>query len=420
MRQKAQPDYQHRRRQQPAYQHRRRQQPDYQHRRRQQPAWTPTCESGWTRSGQSCFRFFSQKLPYTSAASLCDQHSATLAIVRSQAENNVVASLAGSSSANWIGLGLNRDGALRWPDGTTATYQARWHEKPSGFGSGGECVRIMGAEHSWKPGQWDNWDCSKPTSSVCSKATQGSPRPIHEPSYVERRVLDRRGSRVACEQKSHRTFPECQLSSFSSCNGEVWYGRGDHWMHRTVQGNFDCNNKFFGKDPFPMQAKECICHKVAAQHAPNVNALAAFFKTRDGLNLFFGDDAHKRAVKEIDSNNGLRVAKLKKLTAFLATRDGLNLFYPGDACTKALAALKKQPTLRVDKLKDLTAYYRSREGGNNWYTGDAAKKALPHMTADYGPYLKVASFKTNKQSAIEDAKLAQTAANLPFYPYQRV
>lgn len=148
--------------------------------------------------------------------------------------------------------------------------------------------------------------------------------------------------------------------------------------------------------------------------------LAAFFKTRDGLNLWSLDEAHKRAVKEIHSNPGLRVAKLKKLTAFLATRDGLNLFYPGDACKKALAALKTQPALRVDKLKALTAYFRSREGGNNFFTGDAAKKAWPYMKADYGPYLKVALFKRNKQSAIEDAKLAKKVANLPFYPYRGV
>jgi hypothetical protein len=44
-------------------------------------------------------------------------------------------------------------------------------------------------------------------------------------------------------------------------SAEVRYGAGDHFITRTVSGNAQCTNDFFGVDPLPNTAKSCYVHR---------------------------------------------------------------------------------------------------------------------------------------------------------------
>merc|ERR1712039_532780 len=76
---------------------------------------------------------------------------------------------------------------------------------------------------------------------------------------------DQNPMRVACENPGYFNYPGCKLSTEGVCYGKVRMGFGSTWTPwRQTWGQFSCSNRFFGKDPVPGQAKECIC-EVARQ-----------------------------------------------------------------------------------------------------------------------------------------------------------
>jgi len=66
--------------------------------------------------------------------------------------------------------------------------------------------------------------------------------------------------RVACEKLGHGSFKSCTLGKKGDCVGRARLGFGKRWTAwKNVKGKFSCTNGFFGKDPSPGQAKECVC-----------------------------------------------------------------------------------------------------------------------------------------------------------------
>lgn len=66
--------------------------------------------------------------------------------------------------------------------------------------------------------------------------------------------------RAACENPGHGSFRDCTSGRTGTCFGQVKLGHGSRWSAwKSVSGQFGCNNGFFGADPAPGQAKECVC-----------------------------------------------------------------------------------------------------------------------------------------------------------------
>jgi len=129
------------------------------------------CMKGWIQIEGDCFLYVKEELNFDDAEDYCEELNpeAHLATIKSSFQNEVVASLAEKHSENFIGLVYNADlDDLVWASGEEVTYTSEWHEKP---GSGSEstlCTRLVGADHKWKPGLWDDWDCENASRFFCS------------------------------------------------------------------------------------------------------------------------------------------------------------------------------------------------------------------------------------------------------------
>eukprot|EP00661_Eupelagonemidae_sp_cell13_P002306 gene2307-biopygen21504 len=100
------------------------------------PSMNP-CVGAWSFADGACFKYVaSPTKTFDDAAADCGAlyAGASLATITSQAQNDLAATLVGSSPNARIGLHWSA-GALRWLSGATVTYQASWHEQPNGQGS---------------------------------------------------------------------------------------------------------------------------------------------------------------------------------------------------------------------------------------------------------------------------------------------
>jgi len=68
---------------------------------------------------------------------------------------------------------------------------------------------------------------------------------------------------VACENPGHWTYPACTQPWTGSCHGQARLGKGKRWSAwKDVDGEFPCTIGFFGRDPWPGQAKRCVCKEL--------------------------------------------------------------------------------------------------------------------------------------------------------------
>ena len=138
--------------------------------------YSAPCEQGWAEAEGRCFRAFAKGGTTPSLAafdSACRgaRGGATLAKIESAAQNSAAAALPGSSSDYGIGLYYNASSSsYKWyGDGAPlGSYEASWHSKAQN-----ECVRLIGAAHHWKPGQWDDFDCGQLDGYICSYDVAG-------------------------------------------------------------------------------------------------------------------------------------------------------------------------------------------------------------------------------------------------------
>lgn len=85
-----------------------------------------TCPSGWTVSGQKCFRVFPGPSNWLASLQTCIALGGTLAKIESQAENDLVHGLLGTTSTTPAYIGLAdflKEGTFTWADGSAlGTY----------------------------------------------------------------------------------------------------------------------------------------------------------------------------------------------------------------------------------------------------------------------------------------------------------
>ena len=100
------------------------------------------CQSGWTRSGFSCYKRFSSRKTWDSAESDCNQRGGHLVSIVSASENSIVHNLRGTSwwsSDIWIGFNdKENEGSFAWIDGTNISY-TNWDTSRDN----GDCVRML-------------------------------------------------------------------------------------------------------------------------------------------------------------------------------------------------------------------------------------------------------------------------------------
>merc|ERR1719163_2750488 len=108
-------------------------------------------------------------------------------------------------------------------------------------------------------GGFDTSTTASTESAICIKQAP-APAPAPAPTAPAPAPAPAPATRAACENPGHPSFPSCTMPRAGTCNGQARLGYGNRWSAwRDVNGAFQCTNGFFGGDPAPGQAKECVC-----------------------------------------------------------------------------------------------------------------------------------------------------------------
>ena len=109
----------------------------------------------------SCYKISSNKMSWNAAKSACQALGSTLALVKSQAEQNALASKV--SQLTWIGLHRDRKDKSRWVwvDGTRPTYTSWNRGEPNSLSEG--------CGHLWPQygGRWNDAGCDSKMHYAC-------------------------------------------------------------------------------------------------------------------------------------------------------------------------------------------------------------------------------------------------------------
>ena len=128
-----------------------------------------TCPSGWTVSGSKCFNLFEGPANWLAALQTCIAQGGSLAKIESQAEQDLVFGLMGTTGRPaWIGLqDFLVEGDFSWADGSTlGTYQAWLGGQPDNAGNRQDCVVLRNTD-----GLWNDVICNGANRFVCQRAS---------------------------------------------------------------------------------------------------------------------------------------------------------------------------------------------------------------------------------------------------------
>ena len=119
------------------------------------------CPQHWIHQQGSCYNLSSVRLSWNSSKSACEAMRSTLAMVKSQAEQQAVASII--SEKTWIGLQRDSkdNSPWLWVDGSHATYFNWAHKAPDNSGGEEFCVQMLSR------GKWNDKRCSAAHSYLC-------------------------------------------------------------------------------------------------------------------------------------------------------------------------------------------------------------------------------------------------------------
>ena len=122
------------------------------------------CDAGWTLFDSTCLKVEPGPVNYYDAIVGCTTLGGTLATIESQAKQDAVYALTGSTGA-YIGLSDFLDeGTFSWLDGTVVSF-TNWRPNQPNNGNGNQhCVWIR------PDGGWDDVTCKKTEQYVCQKA----------------------------------------------------------------------------------------------------------------------------------------------------------------------------------------------------------------------------------------------------------
>merc|ERR1712142_184533 len=126
---------------------------------------TNDCDAGWTQVGTKCYKVEAGPSNYYDAIAGCIGLGGTLATIESQAEQDAVYALTGSTGA-YLGLADFLDeGNFAWVDGTALTFNNWRPNQPNNNNNNQHCVWIR------PDGGWDDVTCKKEEQFVCQKPT---------------------------------------------------------------------------------------------------------------------------------------------------------------------------------------------------------------------------------------------------------
>jgi len=121
------------------------------------------CESGFTQSGGKCYKYFPGPVNYLGALLGCCSMGAVLASVNSQADQDIVFSLAGSTGA-WLGLSDFLDeGKFSWTDGSDVSFTNWRPGQPNNNNINQHCLWLRTDSF------WDDVTCKRQEAYVCQK-----------------------------------------------------------------------------------------------------------------------------------------------------------------------------------------------------------------------------------------------------------
>ena len=120
----------------------------------------------WIRGiGGSCYKFSSNTLGWNLAKFVCEGLGSKLAMLTSEAENQLLAPKV--STHSWIGL--HRDPKIEsrwlWVDGSHATYTSWNRGEPNNINGPEDCVELYPASNN--PGKWNDAPCTNPRHYIC-------------------------------------------------------------------------------------------------------------------------------------------------------------------------------------------------------------------------------------------------------------
>ncbi|KAL3045157.1 hypothetical protein OYC64_013420 [Pagothenia borchgrevinki] len=129
------------------------------------------CPSSWSSYNSRCYKYMSETTTWARAEIHCVSQGGHLVSIHSTEEDNFVTFLVRSSNTNvhetWIGLNdIGEEGRWVWSDGSATNFFVWQGGEPTGVGE--ECVH-----NNFKGlgGDWNDYQCSAPRSSVCATGT---------------------------------------------------------------------------------------------------------------------------------------------------------------------------------------------------------------------------------------------------------
>lgn len=125
---------------------------------------TSSCDAGYTLTGSKCLKLVTTSSNYLQAILGCVNMGATLVSIESQADQDAVFALTGSTGG-WIGLtDFLNEGTFSWVDGSPVSYTNWRSNAPNNGNNNQHCTQIRPND-----GEWDDVICDKNQQYVCQK-----------------------------------------------------------------------------------------------------------------------------------------------------------------------------------------------------------------------------------------------------------
>jgi len=124
---------------------------------------TSSCDPGYTLVGSKCLKLVTSSSNYLQAILGCVSMGSTLVSIQSQAEQDAVFALTGSTGG-WIGFtDFLNEGTFAWVDESVVSYTNWRSGQPNNGNNNQHCTQIR------PDGDWDDVICDKNQQYVCQK-----------------------------------------------------------------------------------------------------------------------------------------------------------------------------------------------------------------------------------------------------------
>ncbi|XP_019639478.1 PREDICTED: perlucin-like protein isoform X3 [Branchiostoma belcheri] len=125
-----------------------------------------SCPADYQKFNRTCYRFSTDKKPYSEARDTCHGEGGILATVKDEDTHNFLANHVSSTTHRntWIGLSdLATEGLWVWDDGTLLLGQGIWGTGEPNGGRGENCAHIFPSKNY----RWNDGPCSRSYNYIC-------------------------------------------------------------------------------------------------------------------------------------------------------------------------------------------------------------------------------------------------------------